>query len=144
MRKREEIENQDSCLNRALDTEMLFVLIGRDICAPATIRFWCEERIKQGRNSPGDQQLIEAEACAQTIEASTPMTPDHETDTLEGLIARWFEIAARPIKPAHERPGREVYKKCADELAPILAGLRKLAREWESNGEVCSGDACVC
>ena len=62
------------------------------------------------------------------------MIPDHETDTLEGLIARWFEIAARPIKPAHERPGREVYKKCADELAPILAGLRKLAREWESNG----------
>ena len=57
------------------------------------------------------------------------MTPDHETDTLEGLIARWFEIAARPIKPAHERPGREVYKKCADELAPILAGLRELAIE---------------
>ena len=58
------------------------------------------------------------------------MIPDHETDTLEGLIARWFEIAARPIKPAHERPGREVYKKCADELAPILAGLRGLRNEW--------------
>jgi hypothetical protein len=48
--------------------EMLFVLLGRDKAAPATIRFWIEERIRLDRNHPDDSQLREAEECARAME----------------------------------------------------------------------------
>lgn len=68
MRKLEELTNPESCLARAADGEMLFVLLERDAAAPATIRFWIEERIRLGRNGPIDRQMIDAEGVAQTIE----------------------------------------------------------------------------
>lgn len=60
MRKTEEVENPNSCLNKAQDDEPLFVLLGRDKAATATIRFWVTERIKLGLNKPGDPQILEA------------------------------------------------------------------------------------
>lgn len=69
MRKREELTNPDSCLNRAGLNEMLFVLIGRDRAAPAAIRAWAAERIRIGKNAPNDQQIVEALLCAQAMEA---------------------------------------------------------------------------
>ena len=70
------------------------------------------------------------------------MTPNHETDTLDGLIARWRKLAtdSRDERGTHSAyrirgDGRrancfvraEVWDGVADELAPILAGLRKLS-----------------
>jgi hypothetical protein len=55
MRKNEELNNPDSCTNRAHNDEMLFVLMGRDLASPATIRFWVTERIRLGKNAAGDQ-----------------------------------------------------------------------------------------
>lgn len=69
MRKLNELANPNSCLGRAEDNEMLFVLMGRDIAAPVAIRAWIQERIRTGRNQPGDSQLEEAEQCARTMEA---------------------------------------------------------------------------
>lgn len=69
MLKRDELTDPDSCLSKAKDDEMLFVLLERDESAPATVRFWISERIKRGQNNPGDLKLLEAEAVASLMEA---------------------------------------------------------------------------
>jgi hypothetical protein len=68
MRKVDEIADKSSCLNRAADTEWLFVLLGRDVATPSTIRFWCTERIVLGKNKPNDNQIVDAMYCADQIE----------------------------------------------------------------------------
>lgn len=68
MRKNEEIINPNSCLNRALNTELIFILLGRDTTAPAAIRFWCKERINQRKNNPNDAQIIDALNLAERME----------------------------------------------------------------------------
>lgn len=69
MRKRDELSNPNGCMSRASDDEMTFVLLGRDAAAPAAIRAWITERIKLGKNTPCDPQIVEAEECARTMEA---------------------------------------------------------------------------
>ena len=68
MRKLEELTNPKACMFRAAEREMTFVLLGRDVAAPATIRFWVRERIRLGRNKSNDRQLIEALDCATIME----------------------------------------------------------------------------
>lgn len=68
MRKRDELTSPKACMVRAHDDEMTFVLLGRDAAAPATIRAWIAERVRLGKNQPGDPQLVEAEDCAATME----------------------------------------------------------------------------
>jgi hypothetical protein len=68
MLKRLELSDPKSCFNRARDDERLFVLLGRDVAAPAAIRAWIAERIRLGKNQPGDAQIREAEACADLME----------------------------------------------------------------------------
>lgn len=69
MFKQDELLNEKSCLNRAKIEEMVFTLLARDICAPATIRFWVQARIQAGKNKPDDQQMKDALECAQAMEA---------------------------------------------------------------------------
>lgn len=68
MRKRDELSKGNTCMSTAHLEEMVFVLIGRDVAAPETIRYWCKERIRLGKNQPGDPQIVEAMACADTME----------------------------------------------------------------------------
>ncbi len=68
MRKFDELDCPTSCLSRAKDEEMLFVLRSHDVAAPATVRAWIQERIRLGKNKPDDPELIEAEQCAQAME----------------------------------------------------------------------------
>lgn len=69
MRKLDELTNPGACMVRARDDEMTFVLLGRDVAAPVTIRAWIAERIRLGKNKPDDPQLLEAEQCARVMEA---------------------------------------------------------------------------
>lgn len=69
MIKREELSNPTSCMSRARDDEMTFVLLGRDIAAPVAIRAWVDERIKLGKNQLSDPQILEALDCAKIMEA---------------------------------------------------------------------------
>jgi hypothetical protein len=62
MRKRDELTDPSSCLNRARADEYLFVLLGRDRAAPVAVRAWIEERIRSGKNARADAQIVEAEA----------------------------------------------------------------------------------
>ena len=68
MIKREELSNPNSCMSKAKDDEMTFVLLARDIAAPATIRTWVDLRIGLGKNKASDPQIVEALACAEKME----------------------------------------------------------------------------
>ncbi len=68
MRKHDEITNSGSCLGRAGWNEMVFTLLGRDPAAPVAIRAWIEERIRLGKNTRDDPQIVEARRCAFTME----------------------------------------------------------------------------
>lgn len=68
MIKKDELSNPDSCMSRAKDDEMTFVLLARDVCAPAAIRAWINARIKAGKNKSNDEQIINAIACWKAME----------------------------------------------------------------------------
>lgn len=61
MTKSEELSNQNSCLNKALMDELVFVLLARDQAAPVAIKAWIDERIRLGLNTPQDAKIISAE-----------------------------------------------------------------------------------
>jgi hypothetical protein len=67
--KSEELTNPESCMSRARPEEMTFVLLARDVAAPATIRAWVGERLRLGKNVLGDKQILEALDCAERMEA---------------------------------------------------------------------------
>lgn len=68
MIKEHEVGTPSSCLNRAQRGEMLFVLLARDPASPVAIRAWIGERLRLGKNQPGDRQIIEAEAVVLEME----------------------------------------------------------------------------
>ena len=68
MRKRDELSRPDSCMSRARQDEMVFVLLSRDAAAPETIRYWANQRVRLGKNKPDDAQIVEAMACAAVME----------------------------------------------------------------------------
>jgi hypothetical protein len=68
MTKLEELTHPNSCLARASDDEMIFVLLSRDVCAPLAIRAWAEARVVCGKNRRGDLQIVEALAAAERME----------------------------------------------------------------------------
>jgi hypothetical protein len=69
MRKREELADPRSCMSRARDDEMTFVLLGRDAAAPAAGRAWIDERLRLGKNVAADAQIVEAEEWIATVRA---------------------------------------------------------------------------
>lgn len=68
MIKSRELADPDSCMSKAREDEMTFVLLGRDKAAPVAIRAWIEERIRLGKNKLDDPQIIEALECAKIME----------------------------------------------------------------------------
>ncbi len=68
MRKKDETTKSETCLSRAHPEEMLFVLLGRDPAAPVAIRAWVAERLRLRKNIESDTQILEALACARTME----------------------------------------------------------------------------
>lgn len=99
MRKQQELTDPNSCMSKALDSEMTFVLLGRDVAAPGTIRAWVAERLSLGKNAITDPQIIEALACANTMEREqksgiqinrcTPSNP-----MPKGAPGRWEHVRA--------------------------------------------------
>lgn len=68
MRKQLELSDSKSCMNRAQDNEMTFVLLGRDPAAPYAIRMWAVERVRIGKNDEHDPQITEALECARLMD----------------------------------------------------------------------------
>lgn len=69
MRKHNELTTATACMQRAHPNEMVFVLLSRDVAAPAAIRAWVEERLRLGKNTKDDLQIVEALHCAAIMEA---------------------------------------------------------------------------
>lgn len=86
MLKRDEIANSNSCLNRARDDEMLFVLLGRDAAAPVAIRARIAERVRLGKNQLNDQQIQDAEKCAAWLSPATSLSLVDTIAAAEALI----------------------------------------------------------
>jgi hypothetical protein len=79
VRKRDELSDPNSCLNRAREDEWTFVLLGRDPAAPAAVLAWVAERIRIGKNGPFDAQVVEARRWAHAVlkeQASAPAAAD--------------------------------------------------------------------
>ena len=68
MLKRQELTDPTSCMSKAKDDEMTFVLLARDASAPGAIREWCRDRVYTGKNKWDDAQIAEAMACADAME----------------------------------------------------------------------------
>ena len=68
MRKFAELSSKESYMSKARPTEMTFVLLGRDAAAPVAIMRWVEERIRLGKNTVTDPQIVEAIDCAAHME----------------------------------------------------------------------------
>lgn len=68
MRKYKEVSDPNSCMGKAGDGEMTFVLLSHDPAAPVAIRAWIAERLRLGKNEIGDGQITEAERCAAIME----------------------------------------------------------------------------
>jgi hypothetical protein len=66
--KREELTNPKSCMSRAADDEMTFVLLARDAAAPNAIREWAAHRVRLQKNDWEDDQIQEALTCASIME----------------------------------------------------------------------------
>lgn len=64
MKKKEELAEKHSCLNKAGEDEIIFVLLQRDKAAPGAIRAWCAERVRIGKNTWDDPQIKEALICS--------------------------------------------------------------------------------
>jgi hypothetical protein len=64
MRKKDELADPNSCLNRAGENEMIFVLLERDVASATAIRAWAIERVRLRKNGPADAQILEAIGCA--------------------------------------------------------------------------------
>jgi hypothetical protein len=92
MIKRDEINDNTSCFNKAADSERLFVLIARDPAAPVAIRAWVNERLRLGKNAPDDAQIMEALDCARLM--------DEERDEIAAARRqekmRWAEGSVSP------------------------------------------------
>jgi len=69
MIKRDELTNPSSCLNRARDDEMVFVLLGRDPAAAEAIDAWVAARLRLGKNKWNDPQILEAKNTANKLYA---------------------------------------------------------------------------
>jgi hypothetical protein len=68
MRKKDELTREHTCMKHAHPEEMVFVLLSRDAAAPVAIRAWVAERLRLGKNVEGDEQIVEARACAEIME----------------------------------------------------------------------------
>jgi hypothetical protein len=72
MRKRDEMADPASCLSKAHEDEWVFVLLERDLAAPAAVRAWIAERIRLGKNQPDDPQILEARQWCSMVSALQP------------------------------------------------------------------------
>ncbi len=84
MRKKDEISSADSCMQRAHEMEMTFVLLGRDPAAPVAVRAWVAERIRIGKNRADDPHVVDALEVARIMEEEGRRWADREQEPASG------------------------------------------------------------
>ena len=96
MLKKNETTDPNSCLSKAGDDEMLFVLRAKDAAAPEVIYKWIDVRIRLGLNRYTDPKIQEAVACARIMEeqraSMTEQTlPGAQPPAFDGATGRTTE-----------------------------------------------------
>lgn len=122
MLKHEELTNPESCLNRAREDEMLFVLLGRDIAAPVAIRAWVSERVRLGKNRDTDPQIIEALEWAKASEQHSGSSP-------AVVVCEVYNLGCRAVWPKPEL--KSAFEVLAHQNA-MLARVQGLRSHAES------------
>ena len=125
MRKRDELTVPTSCMNRAKDDEMTFVLLGRDVAAPAAIHAWVTERIRLGKNKPQDAQIQEALNCAFTMIESAGGTA--QPDALDFLQPNGEFITRQ--RCCNNGFAGEQHDCCKQPAAPHVESAEQFAKE---------------
>lgn len=105
MRKHKELSDPSSCMSKAHDSEMTFVLLGRDPAAPLAIRAWVEARILAGKNQRHDPQICEALRCAAVMETEREAVPSQRLASLPPVTlldgvdpeAAWLTLKAMDL-----------------------------------------------
>ncbi len=85
MRKKDELTREHTCMQHAHAEEMVFVLLSRDAAAPVAIRAWVAERIRIGKNTESDEQIVEAIQCAETMEVEGRLWADKKLAACDGV-----------------------------------------------------------
>lgn len=89
MRKSLELSDATSCLNKAGDDELVFVLLSRDPAAVATVEFWIAKRIELGIDAPDSDKLKEAAQLAHQMQVDC--LPFVVNDRIQGLDCSFCE-----------------------------------------------------
>jgi hypothetical protein len=96
MRKKDELSKEHTCMQHAHAEEMVFVLLSRDDAAPVAIRAWVAERLRLGKNTETDVQIVEALECARVMETEgrlwTGPYPGLTLDKAESLYKEMVEV----------------------------------------------------
>lgn len=142
------------CYEAALPDEPMFVILGRDPAGPATLHFWAQERIKQGKTKEIDDNA-RIGACLRESEemaAWRKKIMDHAEET--GEPPAWKlprprdEPGDRPVRmePALGMPysgydnrlhtHRELMVSVGKELREIAHGLTEVYRNERLPGEM--------
>lgn len=130
MRKRDELTDPNSCLSKARDDEMLFVLLGRDAAAPAAVQAWINERIERGKNAANDEQIQEAERWIEVVKSGRGVS-----EYIGRKSGKWLARARRgkPLIGMAKKAGRDyitpedVQQAIDDGVSPIDVASAVLA-----------------
>src|SRR5262245_595374 len=121
MTKEKELSEPSSCLNRAAPDELIFVLRGHDIAAPAAIRAWCEERILLQKNTRVDPQIAEALNLARRMDAilCAQALPERLRNAFRSIVQ---DAAERLLQgEISEAMYRELFAKFKAEVSALSA-----------------------
>lgn len=136
MLKHLELTSPTSCINKARDTEMLFVLLARDKAAAITIRFWVAQRVKLGLNTFTDPQIKEALDCARYMEQSAPASAVEVNKTSPGVEQNKIPSAqVTEQRLPSVGPGATLAcaydTACFNEAVGSVAGIPVCSEHWE-------------
>ena len=121
MIKRLELSDPTSCLNRAKEDELVFVLLSRDPAAPAAIRAWVAERLQMGKNTVHDAQNQEAIWVYKTLTLPTQEQQNEYINSYKPpeMLVDVLEVTPNGPRVASLQEGAPpVYRTPSDEPCP--------------------------
>lgn len=100
MIKSKELTDPNSCMSRARDDEMTFVLLGRDKASAAAILCWCFARVMLGKNRMDDAQIVEALAAADAMQSESGAQISADDVLLQVAVQ---ELSDRAFHNSHKK-----------------------------------------
>lgn len=135
MLKRDEASNAPgSCWGKAREDERVFILLARDLAAPAAIRYWVELRIAASLNEESDPQIQEARSCAGLMEAEGAGIREmmkrerEEMNKVDRIAAGLYGAYRAHTGGKSLATGQEI--PTWENLAPVIQEAWKASAKW--------------